>query len=291
MLGSGMPNSLLIPLLKRRGIRTSLVITHGNEAGWAQLPAGRMLVRPLNQASAVTYLGDFTYRILSRYIKPELLHRVSPGVDTDRFQPNSGGQILRERLGITDRFVLGTVTRLVPRKGVDALIRALAVIRKSHRQVVLLVVGDGPQFEPLRKQSRDEGLADSVFFVGAPSDEDLPTWYDAMDVFALPTHTRKFGVDVEGLGIVFLEASASGVPVLVGASGGSVDAVQPGRTGEIIDTDPVNIASQVVRLVDDRDLCQRMGRQGRDWMVTDWQWSQRAQVIERLLVHQDTGGT
>ena len=89
----------------------------------------------------------------------------------------------------------------------------------------------------------------------------------------------------------FLEASASGVPVLVGASGGSVDAVQPGRTGEIIDTDPVNIASQVVRLVDDRDLCQRMGRQGRDWMVTDWQWSQRAQVIERLLVHQDTGGT
>ena len=84
MLGSGMPNSLLIPLLKRRGIRTSLVITHGNEAGWAQLPAGRMLVRPLNQASAVTYLGDFTYRILSRYIKPELLHRVSPGVDTDQ---------------------------------------------------------------------------------------------------------------------------------------------------------------------------------------------------------------
>ena len=107
--------------------------------------------------------------------------------------------------------------------------------------------------------------------------------YDAMDVFALPTHTRKFGVDVEGLGIVFLEAAASGLPVLVGASGGSVDAVRPGKTGRLIGTDPAAIAATIAELARDDDARTSMGVAGRQWMLDEWQWSDRAARVAELL--------
>lgn len=284
MLGSGMPNAHLIPFLRRLGLPTSLVITHGNEAGWAQLPAGRALVFPLNQARAVTYLGAFTHQILSKYVKPaSRLHRLPPGVDTDRFHPGSGGDELRRRLGIDGRFVIGTVTRLVPRKGVDLLIEALPIIRRAVPDAVLLVAGDGPRSAELAELAAATGVKDHVVFLGAPTDSELPSVYDAMDVFALPTHTRKLGVDVEGLGIVFLEAAASGLPVLVGRSGGSVDAVRSGETGYLIDTDPKSIAASIIELASDEARRRAMGAAGRQWMLDEWQWSDRATRVKELL--------
>lgn len=284
MLGSGMPNAHLIPFLRRRGLPTALVITHGNEAGWAQLPAGRALVYPLNQARAVTYLGPFTYRILSKYVKPaSRLHRLPPGVDTDRFHPGSGGDAVRRRWGLQDRFVIGTVTRLVPRKGVDLLIQALPMVRRSVPNAALLVAGEGPRRSELQELAASIGVADAVVFTGGSSPDDLPAIYDAMDVFALPTHTRKFGVDVEGLGIVFLEASASGVPILVGDSGGSADAVRTGVTGMLIGTDPEAIAASIVELARDEGRRRAMGEAGRQWMVEDWQWQDRAARVAELL--------
>lgn len=284
MFGSGMPNAHLIPSLRRRGLPTALVITHGNEAGWAQLPGGRVLVYPLNQARAVTYLGPFTHRILSRYVKPaSRLHRLPPGVDTDRFRPGSGGDDVRRQWGLQDRFVIGTVTRLVPRKGVDLLIRALPVVHRSVPDATLLVAGEGPRRVELQELAVAMGVAESVVFTGGSAPSNLPAIYDAMDVFALPTHTRKFGVDVEGLGIVFLEASASGIPILVGDSGGSADAVRPGVTGMLIGTDPPAIAASIVQLAHDDSLRRGMGEAGRQWMVEDWQWQDRAASVAELL--------
>jgi len=284
MLGSGMPNAHLIPFLRRKGLPTALVITHGNEAGWAQLPGGRALVHPLNGAEAVTYLGGFTYQVLSKYVKPaSKLHRLPPGVDTDRFHPGSGGDDLRRRLGIEDAFVIGTLTRLVPRKGVDLLIRALPYVRRAVSDAVLLIAGDGPRREELQQLARDVGVENYVVFAGGLPDEDLPAVYDAMDVFALPTHTRKFGVDVEGLGIVFLEAAASGVTVLVGDSGGSVDAVHDGVTGHLIGTDPQAIAADIVGLARDEATRLAMGSAGRQWMLDEWQWSDRAASVSEFL--------
>jgi phosphatidylinositol alpha-1,6-mannosyltransferase len=284
MFGSGMPNGQLIPFLRRAGLPTAVVITHGNEAGWAQLPGGRVLVQPLNGARHVTYLGSFTHRILSKYVGPESrLFRLPPGVDIDIFHPGSGGVSFREKWGIGSRFVIGTVTRLVPRKGVDVLIRALPYVQRVVPDAVVLVAGDGPRLPELNELARTLAVEDSVVFTGSVSDDELPATYDAMDVFALPTHTRKFGVDVEGLGIVFLEASATGVPVLVGRSGGSVDAVQPGITGELIGLDPASIAAEIVELANDDARRAAMGSAGRQWMIDEWQWSERAASVTRLL--------
>jgi phosphatidyl-myo-inositol dimannoside synthase len=171
----------------------------------------------------------------------------------------------------------------VPRKGVDLLIQALPFVRRAVPDAVLLVAGDGPRKQELEELATSLGVADHVVFLGAPSDAELPAVYDAMDVFALPTHTRKFGVDVEGLGIVFLEAAASGVPVLVGASGGSADAVRPGETGQLIDTDPQGIAASIVEMARNEDIRAAMGKAGRKWMLDDWQWSDRATRVAELL--------
>ena len=284
MLGSGMPNAYLIPLLRRHDLPTTLVITHGNEAGWAQLPGGRALVQPLNGARAVTYLGDFTYRILSRYIQPaDKLHRLSPGVDTDRFSPGSGGADFRRRHHLSNAFVFGTLTRLVPRKGVDLLIRALPYVRRAVPDAHVLVAGDGAHRRELENLARQLSVDDRVVFAGSVPESELPAAYDAMDVFALPTHTRRWGVDVEGLGIVFLEASAAGVPILVGDSGGSVDAVRDGETGKLIGTNPEAIAAEIVELAHDETRRREMGAHGRQWMVDEWQWADRATSVSGFL--------
>ncbi|NDH19693.1 MAG: glycosyltransferase [Actinobacteria bacterium] len=114
-------------------------------------------------------------------------------------------------------------------------------------------------------------------------ESELPAAYDAMDVFALPTHTRRWGVDVEGLGIVFLEAAAAGVPILVGDSGGSVDAVQDGETGKLIGTNPEAIAAEIVELAHDEAQRREMGARGRQWMVDEWQWADRATSVSGIL--------
>jgi len=284
MLGAGLPNAHLIPMLRKQGLPTALVMTHGNEAGWAHLPGGCALMHPLKNASNVTYLGDYTRRVLCRCSKIESrLHELSPGVDTNRFFPGNGGTEVREHLGLDGRFVIGAVTRLVARKGVDLLIEAMPFIRRAVPEAVLLVIGDGPRSEDLKKSALQRGVHAAVMFAGEVSDEELPRMYDAMDVFALPTHTRKWGVDLEGLGIVFLEAAATGLPVLAGDSGGSVEAVRPGITGRVLGIEPAAIAADIVELANDESLRRSMGEAGRQWTLDDWQWDQRAARVSELL--------
>lgn len=284
MLGAGLPNAHLIPILRKHGLPTALVITHGNEAGWANLPGGCALMHPLKDARNVTYLIGYTRTVLRKCTKlKSRLHALSPGVDAGRFFPGNGGEEMRKRWGLYDRFVIGTVTRLVARKGVDLLIDAMSFVRQAVPDAVLLVVGDGPRRADLEKAAVECGVQDAVVFAGEVSDAHLPSMYDSMDVFALPTRTRKWGVDLEGLGIVFLEAAASGLPVLVGDSGGSVEAVRPGVTGRVVGTEPADIAGDIIELASNEPLRRSMGQAGRQWMLDAWQWDHRAARVSELL--------
>jgi phosphatidylinositol alpha-1,6-mannosyltransferase len=218
--GAAAPLALLAgPLRLDRAVASS----HGHEAGWARLPVARRLLRRIGrEVDVVTYLGEFTRRRLAPALGPAArLERLPPGVDADVFRPGCGGEQVRQAHGLSDRPVVVCVSRLVPRKGQDVLVRALPEIRRRVPGAALLLVGGGPDAPRLHRLAAARDVADSVVLTGAVPWAELPAHYDAGDVFAMPCRTRRAGLDVEGLGIVYLEASATGLPVVAGRSGGA----------------------------------------------------------------------
>ena len=182
------------------------------------------------------------------------------------------------------RPVVVCVSRLVPRKGQDALIRALPAIRRRVPDAALLVVSGGPYRPTLERLARETGVAGDVVFTGSVPWEELPAYYAAGDVFAMPCRTRRRGLDVEGLGIVYLEASATGLPVVAGDSGGAPDAVRDGETGYVVSgRDLAGIADRVATLLADPDLARRMGAAGRAWVESEWRWDAQAERMRALL--------
>ncbi|WP_375475007.1 glycosyltransferase family 4 protein [uncultured Jatrophihabitans sp.] len=284
--GAAAPLGLLARPLRAAGARRIVATTHGHEAGWAMLPAARQSLRRIGaDVDVVTYLGEYFRRRLAMVLnRPEKLQQLTPGVEVETFRPDVDGSAVRRRHGLADRQVVVCVSRLVPRKGQDMLIRALPAVRRRAPGVALLLVGDGPYRAELDELARRVGVADSVVWAGGVPHADLPTHYAAGDVFAMPCRTRRAGLDVEGLGIVFLEASATGLPVVVGDSGGAPDAVRDGETGYLVDgTDVDAIAARLTELLADAELRARMGAAGRAWVERDWQWSTLAARLRGML--------
>ncbi|MEQ6026394.1 glycosyltransferase family 4 protein [Streptomyces salinarius] len=286
--GAAAPLGLMAPALRRAGAERLVATTHGHEAGWAQLPAARQLLRRIGESTdTITYLGEYTRSRIAGALTPEAAARMvqlPPGVDEKTFHPASGGDEVRARLGLTDRPVVVCVSRLVPRKGQDTLIRAMPRILAAEPDAVLLVVGGGPYEKDLRRLAAETGVADSVHFTGPVPWSELPAHYGAGDVFAMPCRTRRGGLDVEGLGIVYLEASATGLPVVAGDSGGAPDAVLDGETGWVVHgNDPNESADRITTLLADPELRRRMGERGRTWVEEKWRWDLLAEHLKALL--------
>ncbi|MEU6004929.1 glycosyltransferase family 4 protein [Streptomyces sp. NPDC047453] len=286
--GAAAPLGLMAPALRRAGAERLVATTHGHEAGWAQLPAARGLLRRVGESTdTITYLGEYTCSRIAAALTPEAAGRMvqlPPGVDEKVFHPGSGGDEVRARLGLTDRPVVVCVSRLVRRKGQDTLIRAMPRILAAEPDTVLLIVGGGPYETELRALAARTGVSGSVRFTGAVPWAELPAHYGAGDVFAMPCRTRRGGLDVEGLGIVYLEASATGLPVVAGDSGGAPDAVLDGETGWVVrGGSPEEAADRVVTLLGDAELRRRMGERGRSWVEERWRWDLLAQRLQELL--------
>ncbi|MFJ8359723.1 glycosyltransferase family 4 protein [Streptomyces sp. NPDC093984] len=286
--GAAAPLGLMAPALRRAGARRLVATTHGHEAGWAQLPAARTLLRRIGESTdTITYLGEYTRSRIAAALSPQAADRMvqlPPGVDEKTFHPGSGGDEVRARLGLTDRPVVVCVSRLVPRKGQDTLIRALPRILAKEPETVLLIVGGGPYERDLRRLAQETGVADAVHFTGAVPWSQLPAHYGAGDVFAMPCRTRRGGLDVEGLGIVYLEASATGLPVVAGDSGGAPDAVLDGETGWVVrGGSEEETADRIITLLGDPELRRRMGERGRQWIEERWRWDLLAERLRELL--------
>ncbi|MER5298545.1 MULTISPECIES: glycosyltransferase family 4 protein [Streptomyces] len=286
--GAAAPLGLMAPALRRAGARRLVATTHGHEAGWAQLPASRQLLRRIGESTdTITYLGEYTRSRIAAALTPAAAGRMvqlPPGVDEKTFHPGSGGDAVRARLGLTDRPVIVCVSRLVPRKGQDTLILAMPRILAREPDAVLLVVGGGPYEKELRKLAAETRVADSVVFTGAVPWAELPAHYGAGDVFAMPCRTRRGGLDVEGLGIVYLEASATGLPVVAGDSGGAPDAVLDGETGWVVRGGSAeDSADRILALLGDAELRERMGERGRLWVEERWRWDLLAERLRELL--------
>lgn len=284
--GAAAPLALLAGSLRRAGVKRQVASTHGHEIGWAMLPAARQALRHIGkQIDVLTYLGEYTRQRLAAAFGPHAeLVALPPGVDANSFAPSVDGTAVRARHGLTGRPVVVCVSRLVPRKGQDVLIRAMPAVLEQVPDAALLMVGKGPYHARLAELAKRVGVSGQVVLTGGVPFEELPQHFAAGNVFAMPCRTRRLGLDVEGLGIVFLEASASGLPVIAGNSGGAPDAVRPGVTGEVVNgRDVTAVAAELARLLSDADRARTMGAAGRDWVETSWDWDARSDRLAELL--------
>ena len=280
IFGAAAPLGLLAPTLRRAGATRLVALTHGHEAGWAMLPGARQLLHRIGDTvDVVTYLGEYFRVRLARVMSPQAaarMVRLAPGVDVATFRdaepadlPAGGPTVL-------------CVSRLVPRKGQDTLIRAWPAVRAAIPDARLLLVGDGPYRGELRRLAGQLKVAASVTFTG--SVPNLPGYYAAADVFAMPCRTRRAGLDVEGLGIVYLEASAAGLPVIGGDSGGAPDAILDGETGYVVPGRSVPaLAERIIALLADPARARAMGQRGQAWTEREWDWSRVAGRLQAAL--------
>jgi phosphatidylinositol alpha-1,6-mannosyltransferase len=285
--GAAAPLALLAARARRAGATRVLASTHGHEVGWSMLPVARSVLRRIgDDTDVVTFVSRYTRsRFATAFGPAASLEYLPSGVDTDRFRPDPAGRDeLRRRYRLGERPTVVCLSRLVPRKGQDILIKALPSIRKRVDGAALVIVGAGPYLDKLRKLAQDGGVADHVTFTGGVPFDELPAHYALADVFAMPCRTRGAGMDVEGLGIVFLEASATGVPVIAGESGGAPEAVQHNKTGLVVDGKSVDqVGDAVTELLADRDRAAAMGAAGRQWVTSQWRWDNLAARLADLL--------
>ncbi|GAB3672887.1 glycosyltransferase family 4 protein [Actinocorallia lasiicapitis] len=288
IFGATAPLGLLAPALRKDGIRRVVGITHGHEAAWAQLPGARATLRRIADGlDVMTYLGEYTRSRMAKAVSPAAahrMHRLAPGVDERMFHAGAGGEEIRKRHDLSGRPVAVCVSRLVPRKGQDTLIRAWPEVLRTVPDAALLLVGGGPYRRELEELAGALGVGSSVFFTGSVPWRELPAHYDAGDVFAMPCRTRRRGLDVEGLGIVYLEASATGLPVVAGDSGGAPDAVLPDETGLVVPGGSADAtAAAVAGFLADPARARALGAAGRAWVEREWTWERQAARLDALL--------
>ena len=281
--GAAAPLGLAAPWLRLPSIRRVVALTHGHEVWWAKIPPFSWLLRYASGGiDYFGFLGSYTKKAISRRIDSRKLVHVAPGIDVKHFKNTKSK--LRRYLQIGDRPVIISVGRLVHRKGQDQLIKALYTIKQSIPDVILIIIGEGPHREVLNKLVKKYELTDSVKFLGRVSYNDLPFYLSASDVFAMPSRDRLFGLEVEGLGIVYLEASACELPVIVGKSGGATDALIEGVTGISVDgRNAKEIANAAVKLLKDKKLSKKMGKAGRKWVEAEWSWKIWSKRFSKLL--------
>jgi phosphatidylinositol alpha-1,6-mannosyltransferase len=291
LLDPALPLGILGPVLGR----PYGVVIHGAEVTVpGRLPGTRqLLTRVLRSATWVVAAGGYP-AAEARYAAGSRLPpvtQVPPGVDVERFRPLDPEERrqARRRLGLPeDALLVTSISRLVPRKGMDVLIRAVARLRRTRPDLALAIGGAGRDERRLRLVA--EAGRVPVHWMGRLSDEDLPLAYGCADVYAMCCRDRWAGLEQEGFGIVFLEAAACGVPQIAGSSGGSAEAVADGLTGVVLDRpdDPRTVAAGLEPLLDDAALRERLGAAARERAVREFSYDKLAQRLERALL--EAGG-
>ena len=291
IFGAAAPLAFMSKSLRKIGVKKIIALTHGHEVWWAKVfPFNFAIKRIGASVDHLTYLGEFTRKAISKTLSEKSrnkLVKIAPGIDTAHFIPRADGFEKRVELGLQDKKIIISVGRLVHRKGQDKLIEAMPTILRKIPNVHLLIVGEGPYKNHLDKLVKKFSLEESVTFVGRILYDKLPTYLSAADLFAMPSRSRFFGLEVEGLGIVYLEASACGIPVVAGNSGGAPDAVMEGVTGFCVDgTDVDQVASAVIEVCSNAERASHMGAAGRNWIVDQWRWDIWSKEFNALLLDQ-----
>jgi phosphatidylinositol alpha-1,6-mannosyltransferase len=283
--GAAAPLGISARWLRKSGAEQMIALTHGHEVWWSKVwPFSWAISEIARSVDVITYLGNFTHQAIApRVAHRKKLIKIAPGIDTEHFRPLDSKE-LRRRYGLENRLTIVSVGRLVHRKGQDRLVEAMPLILKSVPQAHLVFIGEGPHRKKLDHLVNHHKLQDHVTFIGRIQYSDLPQHICLGDVFAMPSRSRLFGLEVEGLGIVYLEASACGLPVVGGNSGGAPDAVQEGKTGYVVDGNEISqIADRIISLLKNEKLRSQMGTAGRSWALEEWQWQRWSDAFNDAL--------
>jgi phosphatidyl-myo-inositol dimannoside synthase len=285
LFGAVYPLALLGPGLAETGT-PYLAAAHGFEYWLSIAPGTHALVRRATARAArvPVMCSAFIARVVRTAVPDDVPVSVMyPGADLEAFRPDLPYGDLTDLHGVTDRPLIVCVSRLVARKGQDVLIRAMPRIRREVPDASLLIVGDGPDRDRLERLAADAPDG-SVAFAGQVSEGDLPRYYRAGNVFAMPCRSRLGGLEVEGWGNVFLEAAACARPVVVGDSGGARESLAPGETGLLVKGSDVDeVAGAVGSLLADPQRADAMGRAGRERVVRAFGWSRAAEQLAGWL--------
>ncbi len=276
----------LVGWVVSRLIRKPLVIyAHGEEiTTWRQPGKFKAMCFVYRHADRIVANSDFTRNELLKIgVKPACIARISPGVDVERFRPRLACEDLREKLGLQDtQKLILSVGRLSRRKGFDQVIRGLPALCEQGFDVHYAIIGIGEDYDYLKELTRKHGVAERVHLLGHVSPEDLPRWYNACEVFAMPN--REINGDTEGFGMVFLEASASGKPSLAGKAGGTGSAVIDGVTGFRLNGSDEHAVTEALRdILADSERSKEMGVAGRARAVAEYAWAQVAEKTRQLV--------
>jgi phosphatidyl-myo-inositol dimannoside synthase len=289
IFGSSAPLGLLAPKLRRAGAKRMVALTHGHEVWWARMPVARELLHGIGESvDVMTYVSEWCRSQIAPALSQEAAARmlpVSPGVDSERFFPGCGGKDVRHRLGIAeDAPVVVCTARMVKRKGQDALVKAWPAVVGRFPEARLLLIGDGPDRARIERLVAKADVLGSVIFTGSLPWSEVPKHVDAADVFAMPCRTRLLGLEPEAFGIVFLEAAACGLPLIVGDSGGAPETVKNGDTGYVVPSHEVaTLAMRVCGLIENIEDARKMGRAGRAWVTGRWSWESSIHSLKEAL--------
>jgi phosphatidylinositol alpha-1,6-mannosyltransferase len=287
LFGAAAPLALMGRAIQRRTGVPYAAFMHGVEIWAAQVPVTRGLLSLLGRNAALLmgvsrWQVELTRRAMGEGPRIELL---PPGIDAERFHPRVSDRAVRDRHGLGNAPVICCVSRLTLRKGQDMVIRSLPRIAEEVPDVRFLIVGAGPDYERLRGLAQRKAVEDRVVFAGEVPYDELPAYFRAGDVFAMPCRTRKLGLEAEAFGAVFLQASAIGRPCVAGDSGGAPEAVHDGETGLVVDgSDRDAVSEAILSLLHDRERAEKMGRAGADLVRREMTWEALSSRLRGLLL-------
>ena len=275
--GRALPEGLTAWVVARLTFHPLVIYAHGEElTTWGRGGKYKAMRFALRHADRVIANSEFTRdELIKMDVNQARITLIYPGVDVARFRPGLACADLRQSVGVADGKLILSVGRLSRRKGFDQVIKALPALVNAGLDVQYALIGIGEDQDYLLDLAREQGVANRVHLLGHTSADDLPRWYNACDVFAMPN--REINGDTEGFGMVFIEAAACGKPTIAGMAGGTAAAVAHELTGlRINGENEEEVAHALVRVLRDTELASTLGEQGHKRVIKDFAWEQVA---------------
>lgn len=286
VFGAAFPLGLMGPaIVKRTGV-PYVAFTHGLEVSTVRVPGGSKLLRRIgSDASLITFVSHWCDQNLRPAFGPAPRYEMlPPAVDESLYNPGVDAFMIRERYGFGDDPVVVCVSRVVERKGQDTLIRVFPELRRRVGGARLLIVGGGPYLDEIRAQASSSEAAEFITVTGQVPDAELPSYFAAGDVFAMPCRERKGGLEVEAFGIVFIQAAGIGRPVVAGNIGGVPDALVDTKTGLLVDGESdAAVLNAVAGLLGDPERATGMGEAGSIFVHDGFTWARRSTELRQML--------